>query len=473
MTASDSLQTGNATRPRIIVQKGSDSKLVFGFALDSNELEYMQFDETEKRNQFRFFLIHNKVVDENANASADAKRCSNCHFGTRMAGWPYPRPNWDAYDSWGGALPYNRDRIYESSTEETALKELLKNLKDDPIVSQLDLPPGITRECNGDVVITYPGGNFIDSGIAGRMTAVKFTNAVPPTYPGTASVNVTQGRRYLTMNSTSADRLAVDEGRGVALFDHLTLLNARRVAQEIIDAYAARGNTLDLRPSAFGVASGCATAANLRDYAPDDALKQFLGVADPANFPAAFTTIVNNTETARHELPKMKADQQAVNVRQLMIAYGGAQTGAGITQEVARRSLFGQPSLTAPAEFRKDTLTEFMIDRERYNAQEGSSTRISLFRLYLQTAGVPVRRWTMSIRGEGENHSNTYTFGDLFIGIYIRELTALLGEEDALKADGTAFGKKFKDLTCPEVAQLSKAWIDRAFAANPGSFGPP
>lgn len=469
MSLSDSLQTGSATKPRVILQTAADSKQVFGVALDNAELEYMLFDETTKKNQFRFFLIHDKLVDENAaNAIGDSKRCSNCHFGLRALTWPYPRPNWDAYDSWGGMLPFNRDRIYENSTEESAIKALLKNLRNDPIITQLDLPPGITRECNGDVVITYPGGQFIDSGAAGRMTGVKYADAVPPVYPGDANVNVTQGKNYLTVKSNSV-RLAVDEGRGVALFDHLTKLNGLRVAQEIADSFAARGNALDLRPAAFAIANGCAIdGTNLNTFAPDDALKQFFGVSDAGAFPGAFTALVDSTKSRRQDLPQMKANQQADNILELMKVYGGVQSGAGITQEVGRRSLFGPPS--QGADFEKDARTGFMVDRELYGAQD---SKLALFRLFLQTGGIPVRRWTMSIKGEKEDHSVTYTFGDLFDLFYIPAIRSIVGDQDAVKVDGTAFGKKFKDLTCAELADLSKGWIDKAFKANPGMFGAP
>ena len=34
------------------------------------------------------------------------------------------RPNWDAYDSWAGMLPFNRDRIYQGSVEAAAFRKI-------------------------------------------------------------------------------------------------------------------------------------------------------------------------------------------------------------------------------------------------------------------------------------------------------------------------------------------------------------
>lgn len=66
-----------------------------------------------------------------------------------------PRPHWDAYDSWAGMLPFNRDRIYqharvngrnEESVEAAAIRRIFKSLKDDPLYRELTLPNGITQD---------------------------------------------------------------------------------------------------------------------------------------------------------------------------------------------------------------------------------------------------------------------------------------------------------------------------------------
>ena len=60
------------------------------------------------------------------------------------------KPNWDTYDSWGGMLPFNRDRIYQGSVEAAAFRKLfnLWTWQDErrrpAIIEQLELqPPGV------------------------------------------------------------------------------------------------------------------------------------------------------------------------------------------------------------------------------------------------------------------------------------------------------------------------------------------
>jgi hypothetical protein len=56
--------------------------------------------------------------------------------------------------------------------------------------------------------------------------------------------------------------------------------------------------------------------------------------------------------------------------------------------------------------------TGFMIDIEQYDesTNPGVNTKIALFRFFLEPLGVPVDKWSMSVRGR----SRTYTFADVF-----------------------------------------------------------
>jgi len=80
--------------------------------------------------------------------SVDDAKCSKCHSTRnvlnldRFVSPPIPgstpgtdgvppgtvkvknKPNWDTYDSWGGMLPFNRDRIYKGSVEAAAFRKL-------------------------------------------------------------------------------------------------------------------------------------------------------------------------------------------------------------------------------------------------------------------------------------------------------------------------------------------------------------
>lgn len=140
-------------------------------------VEYMHFDTGVGRFRFHEIDIAARTV------AIDATTCMQCHSG---------RPNWDSYDSWGGMLSFNRDRIYKGSLEAAALRNTL-NLWDKSghyraIIEQLNLPAGS------------------------------------------------------------------DEGRGVDLFDNLTPLNAKRIAQDLIEHPR---TPVDVRPIALAVARGC------------------------------------------------------------------------------------------------------------------------------------------------------------------------------------------------------------------------
>ena len=148
MTRSESAQKGTPESPRFILPNAA-STVVFGFALDSNTVEYFQFDAATSK--FNFRAISFDVSP--GRVSADDSGCVGCHSSQRVGAiGSRPRPNWDAYDSWAGALPFNRDRLYQNSLEATAFTKILKDLRNDPIVSQLAIPDGMTQDPTTGVV---------------------------------------------------------------------------------------------------------------------------------------------------------------------------------------------------------------------------------------------------------------------------------------------------------------------------------
>jgi hypothetical protein len=135
-------------------------------------------------------------------------------------------------------------------------------------------------------------------------------------------------------------------------------------------------------------------------------------------------------------LPKLKADQQAKNMEDLIEANGGAATPETITDDVARRSR---------ERFNLDALTGFMVDRELYD-DNNEAMRIALFRYFLEPVGVAVETWSMSVQSDLEpaERNATYTFGDLFTSKYVPSL------QDKLK---TSLG--MAAVTCNDLAAAS------------------
>lgn len=451
MTHSESSQTGTATHPRFILPDAK-ATVVFGFELDSSTIEYLQFETATNRFRFHEINMNNRTV------SADNTRCLDCHASTRPnVRGSHPRPNWDAYDSWGGALPFNRDRIYENSEEEKAFKKIITDLTDHPIVKHLAYPPGFVQDPpgTGPWIIKWDDCNQVpapqwcknDSGTGTVNIGYALDLNGNVTYPGTEElISVDQGGRYLrvTHSEKFAQNQNTDEGPAVALFDFFTDYNALRVAQELVDFPIV---PVDIRSVALAIVSQDATTGNecfpdatrntLRKFAKNNALRKLLAYhtgIDPSI--KSFADLLADTRTRMQRLPKLKADLQAKNLKGLIEATGGAATPDTITDDVARRS---------KEAFRLDALTGFMVDREFYD-ENNEAMRLALFRFFLEPVGVAVETWSMSVQSDLEpaERNATYTFGDLFSTKYVPPL------RDKLK---TSLG--VASVTCNDLAAAS------------------
>jgi len=417
MTKSESTQRGDATSPRFIMFDFLATR-VFGFD-DSQTIEYLQFDE--RTNTFRFHEIRMKTGG--GEITIDDPGCLGCHAPTRRnadgtfhARVRRPRPNWDAYDSWGGALPFNRDRIYKNSEEEKAVKRILNDIKDTPFGRQLGFPPGIQDNVTtGTVTIDYDN---CDPGIS--------TTDFP------CKTDTGNGRLYLRVQSDSPDKgTRTDEGRGVAMFDLFTKYNARRIAQELADFPP---NPVDIRPVALAIARDCLTAATLGKYAPKAALTKLLAYhtgLDP-NI-KTFENLLDDTSQRMHSLPKLKADLQRDNLDELIAANGSV--GVNKDAEMALRSNQNPGQM-----FIVDSATGFMIDREFYD-KSNEVLKMALFRLFLEPLGVAVEMWSMSVQSVNSplgSRNETYTFGDLFQTEYVPVIDSIL--RTAVGGDTTCNG---------------------------------
>ena len=167
MTRSESLQTGTGAFPRIMLVSEDSTKALYtrpGRALvypgaHPNAIEFMQWDAAPDQNNFRFHEIVIKAIPGMDKISVDPApqvfrfparptrqlteddpKCFACHStrnvrnrGTTPGTTGNPigsvkfksKPNWDSYDSWGGMLAFNRDRIYKGSIEAAAFRKLM------------------------------------------------------------------------------------------------------------------------------------------------------------------------------------------------------------------------------------------------------------------------------------------------------------------------------------------------------------
>jgi Divergent InlB B-repeat domain len=316
MTRSESLQTGIAAMPRILMPS-VDAQLVFTIGLSThssypaahpNAIEFMQWDPAEKN--FRFHEIVLDAIPAIGSApartrgvSADDAKCSKCHSTRNVLNTSsFPgttgvtpgtvkvknKPNWDTYDSWAGMLPFNRDRIYKGSVEAAAFRKLFNlwtwrgNESVRSIIEQLELqPPGVPGSPGvpaipGDHTITRINGGTYDGHIRfGFDTSMPTLIEPAPTGSGTintayefngaagmgATSPVVQGGDFVTLHH-SADP-TFDEGRGVQLFDLLSggdgvRPNQKRVADEIASHRFATGSVpIDVRPIALAITKSC------------------------------------------------------------------------------------------------------------------------------------------------------------------------------------------------------------------------
>ena len=305
MPRSESLQTGTAKHPRLILSSElADYVFTASLANDPSYpgshpdvIEFMEWDQVTKNFRFHEIVLPlliaptGGVPERTRGVKVDDTKCAFCHStGNVRNDSNYPgtdgldrqavfksKPNWDTYDSWAGMLPFNRDRIYRGSIGQSALEVILNpwtwggNPHARQIVEQLPLQPravqdpnnnhpsALSRQLGGldDGVLQFAAGvNEPRKGTAQnpRETNYNFNNNLGS---GPPSEIITAGN-FVRLLHTSDTVVAADEGRGVNLFDRLAgidgaptnidgirfnaPLNARRIADEIIQHRVQTGN---------------------------------------------------------------------------------------------------------------------------------------------------------------------------------------------------------------------------------------
>lgn len=474
MSRSESLQTGTAELPRILLPSANAQNVfTLGLATHSsypgahpNAIEYMQWDSTDKNFRFHEIVLDSipamgGVPARSRGVSVDDVRCSKCHSTQNVLNSsPYPgtsgippgsiqvknKPNWDSYDSWGGMMPFNRDRIYQGSVEAAAFRKIFNpwtwrtNDTVRSIIEQLELqPPGvpaahlITRTNGGPndghvnfvfdtspPVLTEPPPSSSGTGPeAPIITSYSFDGQAGT---GTAT-SVTRGGAFVTLHHSNIP--GSDEGRAVRLFDALGglagTLNQQRIADEVINHRFATGNVpVDVRPITLAISKSCLSINSTTDTVTSTTTTPL--TVDLAFFNARNGTTINDliadTRSRAQSLPLRKADIQKLNPDRMgdvylfvatngLIPQYGSFTSVGLDtslnrlrQEVFRRpNDLGVPDATV--------MGGIYVDREVYAY---NTNRLALYRYFLEPLGVSVDKWSMGVRGR----SRTYTFADVF-----------------------------------------------------------
>jgi hypothetical protein len=447
MSRSESLQTGTARSPRILLAS-ANARYVFTVGMTPHSsypgssplaIEYMQWDALESN--FRFHEIVLGHIDpvrvtppggsefepigaRDRSISIDDEKCSKCHSTRNVLNVVRPittdppvrgstpgtdgipptnvgyknKPNWDAYDSWGGAMPFNRDRIYQGSVEAVEFRHLFNlwnwrnTLENDvvrPIIEQLS-PLGLERLQPSHVAFTSPHSirRFInnitdDQHISfgfDSLPAIPSESDSPPPPPGSyfftstrtdysfgdpssGESTLTQRGRYVTLRHSAPSPAASsdndgyldpgsDEGRGVELFDRLTGLNAIRIAEELIAHQFATGSLpINVRPIALAISTGCVNTPD--DLAPAGTpIRQLIDArngfsttgtrigprADARLRITTFAGLETETLDRRHDLPRRKADIQKKNLDRTADPYLANPTD-GLIQYIAATSV--------------------------------------------------------------------------------------------------------------------------------------
>ena len=532
MTRSESLQTGTAKYPRILLPS-ADAKNIFTIGLarhasfpgsHPNAIEYMQWDATAKN--FRFHeIILNDIPATGVftvrlrGVKLDDPKCFKCHStqnvindnSTHIGTTGIPRqsrpnevvksktkPNWDAYDSWAGMLPFNRDRIYQGSLEEKAFRHIfnLWNWRGTPlndsirqVFEQLRLQPSDINildkltlridNTTNDTHIEFAFGR-IDRSVT-STTNHNFGN------PVSGSTTITQGGRYVVLKHTgnAADTAgaAGHEGRGVLLFDFLGglkgNLNQTRVADEVVShKWATGGHPIDVRPIALAIANNIlriGSSGNLQKDG-DTVLVDKIPFFDARNG-MNLANLRADTRSRTKTLPRRKADIQRANVDRTFPATTGAtrirdpyllaneeglyqlyETTGSPTIEYLRQQIFKRSVESRFSFVAADSINGALyVDREIYSQ---NTDKVTLYRYFLEPLGVSVDMWSMGVRAR----SLTYAFADVF-GSYEGELrTAIL---DDFRVNAPALPSTFTGTFNPNNPQHLMAAVYQSLSRLP------
>jgi mono/diheme cytochrome c family protein len=483
MSRSESLQTGTAASPRILLPS-NDAQAVFtvGMTLSSsypgshpNVVEFMQWDAAEKN--FRFHEIVLDAVPQmdvhpprSRGVVFDDVKCSKCHSTRNVlnrSSFPgtsgitpgtiqvKSKPNWDPYDSWAGMLPFNRDRIYQGSLEAAAFRTIfnLWNWRDNQpvrmILEQLvlqpdDVPPSdqITRHADGTIKFAFDPVEpvTIEPAPVGTLPSITTNYAFDAQVGAGPQTTVVRNQTYLTLHHAATPDF--EEGRGVQLFDLIGgldgQLNQTRIADELINHRYATGSVpIDVRPVALAIARGLIRFDPItQTITSPHSLSVNFAFFDARNG-VGIQDLIADTRSRAESIPRRKADFQKLNldrngdfyqkldapVNGLIAQFGGGTTaGTDTSLGRVRQEVFRRPTLDEGFNGDSTVMNGIYVDRELYSQ---NTELVALFRYFLEPLGVSVDKWSLAVRGR----SRSYAFADVF-GTYtnqfVNDLTASL-----------------------------------------------
>ncbi len=387
MTRSESLQTGTAKYPRIILPS-ADAQHIFTIGLSPhpsfplahpNVIEYMQWDPDSSN-----FRLHEIVLDvvppmgvlgeRRRMVIQDDPKCFHCHSTQNVinksshvgtTGIPSlarpneivlskAKPNWDTYDSWAGMLAFNFDKIFKGSIEEKAFRHILNvwnwrgTEKDEQIrkiLHQLELQPEdahpedqISRnidEVDNEEHLTIAFGRL--PAPFERTTNYNFGD------PAEAPTTFHQAEEpHIVL--VHSENIGGDAGRGSILWDRLggqpTLngppsANWLRITDEIVShRFATGGHSFDVRPLVLAIASRYIVMQNgqavfdLNDEAFLPHVQAFFDARNgfgSALYPEIqnLSDLLGDTEARSKSMVTRKVDLQRTNIDRTFPSVGG------------------------------------------------------------------------------------------------------------------------------------------------------
>jgi hypothetical protein len=378
MTESESSQPATPDKPRVLLQS-NDARIIVGFNTERDKdgkyvdtgVELIVYNQKTKRPDFA-------LIDFDGTGKHDMEKnpetCKACH-GESL------RWNWDAYDSWANQLPFNKDKLYKGSSEEKMFKRLFVSLAQDDAFKHLKLPPGATlvKDASGkvtDLDIKYAG----------------YGGSYSSTVTGPDGKEHKTGGDYLLMYHPRKGNGS--EGQGVALFDHLTPLNASRVGEMV----KTHDNFKRFKFALAGAMRGCfSSQAEVEKFYPPE----FVAHARDM-FQKTLEELKDDTMKRRKSLPASKFELQKKNLRAIIKSNAKAE-GKTLTESEIETLMWDDL-------YRRNEGVDYgggvITDRETYY----NNDTITALRYALEPEGVPVDEWSMS----NADRMRTYTFADLF-----------------------------------------------------------